>query len=440
MQNVLTACMNIPQTTLQPSKGIHPLFIIGALFFVFGFVTWLGSVLIPYLRIACELTNSYQSYFVAFAFYISYFIMAIPSSWVLKYTGFKKGMALGLLIMAIGSLLFIPAALTRMYSLFLVGLFVQGTGLSILQTASNPYVTILGPKESAAKRISIMGICNGIAGVIGPSILGAIVLNDVDGLDTKIKAMSGVQKIAALNELSHKAILPYAVILIALLVLAVMVYYSSLPDVDAEEDEATGAANKHKTNIFQFPHLIIGVITLFLYVGVEVIAGDTIIGYGSSQGIAMSTAKFFTSFTLIAMLVGYVIGIICIPRYFTQQRALVFSSVLALFFALIALFTNGYVSITFIALLGLANSLMWPSIWPLAIDGLGRFTKTGSSLLIMAVGGGAILPLIYGRLADHWNSPHQAYWLVVPCYIMIGYFAVRGHKVGKNEVVPKKVN
>ena len=423
--------MNLTPTAEHYKKGIHPLFIIGALFFVFGFVTWLGSVLIPYLRIACELTSSYQSYFVAFAFYISYFVMAIPSSWVLKYTGFKKGMAIGLLIMAIGALLFIPAALTRMYSLFLVGLFVQGTGLSILQTASNPYVTILGPRESAAKRISIMGICNGIAGVVGPSILGAVVLNDVDEMDVKIKVLTGAQKIAALNELSHKVILPYVVILVALLIMAVMIYYSSLPDVDAEEDEATGAANKHKTSIFQFPHLIIGVITLFLYVGVEVIAGDTIIGYGTSQGIAMSTAKFFTSFTLIAMLVGYIIGIICIPKYFTQQQALAFSAALALFFALMALFTNGYVSITFIVLLGLANSLMWPSIWPLAIDGLGRFTKIGSSLLIMAIGGGAILPLVYGRLTDHLGSAHQAYWLVVPCYIMICFYALKGHKIGK---------
>jgi len=431
--------MSVSPTPVS-KKSIHPLFIIGALFFVFGFVTWLGSVLIPYLRIACQLTSSYQSYLVAFAFYISYFVMAIPSSWVLKYTGFKKGMAVGLLIMAIGSLLFIPAALTRMYSLFLVGLFVQGTGLSILQTASNPYVTILGPKESAAKRISIMGICNGIAGVIGPSILGAVVLNDVDALDEKIKVMSGAQKIAALNELSHKVILPYAVILIALLIMAIMIYYSSLPDVEAEEDEATGIANKHKTSIFQFPHLIIGVITLFLYVGVEVIAGDTIIGYGTSQGIPMSIAKFFTSYTLIGMLIGYVIGIICIPKYISQQKALVFSSVLALLFASAALLTHGYVSIAFIALLGLANSLMWPSIWPLAIDGLGRFTKIGSSLLIMAVGGGAILPLIYGRLSDLWHSPHQAYWLVVPCYLVIGFYALKGHKIGKNKMIAEKVD
>ena len=212
---------------------------------------------------------------------------------------------------------------------------------------------------------------------------------------------------------------------------AALVYFSSLPEIDTElEDEAAGISNKHKTNIFQFPHLIIGVITLFLYVGVEVIAGDTIINYGASQGIPMSTAKFFTSLTLVGMLVGYIVGIICIPKYISQRQALKISAFCAIIFALGALFTKGYTSISFVALLGLANSLMWPSIWPLAIDGLGKFTKIGSSLLIMAIGGGAILPLIYGRLADKYSF-HQAYWLVVPCYIMIVFYAIKGYKLGK---------
>ncbi|MBS1749948.1 MAG: sugar MFS transporter [Bacteroidetes bacterium] len=424
--------MNInPGPPLSEKKGIHPLIIIGVLFFVFGFVTWLGSVLIPYLRIACQLEDVVSSYLVAFAFYISYFIMALPSSVVLKYTGYKKGMALGLLIMAAGALLFIPAALSRTYSVFLIGLFVQGTGLSILQTASNPYVTILGPRESAAKRISIVGICNGIAGAVAPLILGAIVLGDADKLQNSIDKISGVEKLAALNALAHRVIMPYTIMVVLLALLAALVYFSKLPEIDTSlEDEATGISNKHKTNIFQFPHLVIGVITLFLYVGVEVIAGDTIINYGASLGIPMSTAKFFTSLTLVGMLIGYIVGIICIPKYFSQRQALKFSAFCALAFALGALFTSGYTSICFVALLGFANSLMWPSIWPLAIDGLGKFTKVGSSLLIMAIGGGAVLPLIYGKLADKYSF-HQAYWLVVPCYVVIAYYAIRGYRVGK---------
>ena len=409
---------------------INPIVIIGALFFVFGFVTWLNSVLIPYLKIACEL-NNFESYLVAFAFYISYLVMAVPSAWILKLTGFKKGMSAGLLVIAIGALVFIPAALTRTYALFLIGLFIQGTGLAILQTASNPYITILGPSESAAKRISIMGICNKIAGSVAPIILGAIALKDADALVERIKTMDVAQKAVELNELASRVITPYIVIVIVLIILAVLVHYSTLPEVDTDqEDETVHLANTNKTNIFQFPHLLLGAFTLFLYVGVEVLAGDTIIGYGSSQGIPLATAKFFTTCTLFAMLIGYVIGIISIPKYIKQDKALQISAVLGLIFALAAIFTSGYVSVLCIALLGLANSLMWPAIWPLAIADLGRFTKIGSSFLIMGIAGGAILPLIYGRLADVSN-PQHAYWILVPCYLVIWFFASIGHKIRK---------
>ncbi len=405
-----------------------PMIIIGALFFIFGFVTWLSSVLIPYLKIACEL-NNFESYLVVFSFYISYLVMAIPSAWVLKITGFKKGMSLGLLLMAAGALIFIPAAMTRTYELFLLGLFVQGSGLAVLQTAANPYVTILGPRESAAKRISIMGICNGIAGAIAPIILGAVILNDSDRLQNKLGAMQGMQKIAELNTLAELVIQPYLIMSGILLLLSVMIYFSDLPEIDTdEEDESLLSANTHKKSIFQFPHLVLGVFTLFLYVGVEVIAGDTIINYGASQGIALSTAKFFTSLTLTGMLGGYVIGIICIPKYFSQEKALKASSILGIIFAVAAIFTEGYVSVLFIAMLGLANSLMWPAIWPLAIADLGRFTKIGSSMLIMAIGGGAVLPLLYGHLADLFN-PNFAYWMVIPCYLFILYYAIHGHKI-----------
>jgi glucose/galactose transporter len=421
------------ETLVTPSvdgtvKSSRPIMIIGALFFVFGFVTWLNSVLIPYLKIACEL-NNFESYLVAFSFYISYLVMAIPSSWVLKVTGFKKGMAAGLIIMAVGALVFIPAALTRTYVLFLLGLFIQGTGLAVLQTASNPYITIIGPRESAAKRISIMGICNKVAGAIAPIALGAITLKDADTLTARLHTMDVVQKAAELNELASRVIMPYILIILVLVVLAVLVYFSSLPEIDAdEEDEALAAANTNKTSIFQFTHLLLGVLTMFLYVGAEVIAGDTIISYGASQGIALSTAKFFTSVTLIAMITGYIIGIITIPRYFRQESALKFSALLGVVLVIAAVLTDGYTSVLLIASLGLANSLMWPSIFPLAIAGLGRFTKIGSSLLIMGIAGGAVMPLLYGYLVDSFN-PQHAYIILIPAYLFIWYYAVKGHKV-----------
>lgn len=408
-----------------------PIIIIGSLFFIFGFVTWLNSVLIPYLKIACEL-NNFESYLVAFAFYISYFVMAIPSAKVLKFTGFKKGMAAGLGIMALGALIFIPATTSRTYSLFLLGLFVQGTGLAILQTASNPYITILGPRESAARRISIMGICNKVAGAIAPIVLGAITLKNADVLTQSLHTMTDAQKALELDALAHRVILPYVVIIAVLVLLAVLINFSTLPEIDTEhEDETVAKANTHKTSVFQFPHLVLGVLTLFLYVGVEVLAGDTIISYGASQGIALSTAKFFTTCTLVAMIVGYIIGIITIPKYIKQETALKYSAVLGVIFSVAAILTSGYTSVLFIALLGLANSLMWPSIWPLAIAELGRFTKIGSSLLIMGIAGGAIIPLVYGGLADALKSTRLAYVILIPSYLYILYYATIGNKIRK---------
>lgn len=404
--------------------------IIGLLFFIFGFVTWLNSTLITFLKTACELSNV-EAYLVTFAFYISYFVMALPSSWVLHKTGFKGGMALGLIVMAAGTLFFIPAAMNREYGLFLTGLFIQGTGLAILQTASNPYVTILGPYESAARRISIMGICNKVAGAIGPLILGAIVLKDADVMNAKLTSITdAIQRSLLLDQMATRVIMPYTIMAIVLVVIALLVRFSPLPDIDTDKADADLASDKRK-NIFHFPHLILGFFAIFFYVGAEVIAGDSIILYGNKgQGIAMEAAKVFTSYTLIAMVIGYIIGILLMPRIIKQERALAISSVLSIVFTLAALFTQGFTSVFFIAILGLSNAVMWPAIWPLAMKGLGRFTKTGSALLIMGIAGGATIPLLYGRLADIPYVGYQtAYWILVPCYIFILYYAVSGHKL-----------
>lgn len=423
------AAATAPATTVPAtSQSSKSIVIIGSLFFIFGFVTWLNSVLIPYLRIACELTN-FEAYLVAFAFYISYLVMAVPSAWVLKATGFKKGMSAGLLVMGLGALLFVPAALTRTYGLFLLGLFVQGTGLAMLQTAANPYITILGPRESAARRISIMGICNKVAGALAPIALGAVALKDADALVKRLGSLSAAAKAAELDALAARVVTPYLLMLAVLGMLAALIYFSSLPEIDTDhEDEAVAAANTNKSSIFHFPHLLLGALAMFFYVGVEVIAGDTIISYGASQGIALATAKFFTTCTLVAMIVGYGIGIVAIPRFISQEKALQVSAVTGVVFALGAIFTAGYTSVLFISLLGLANSLIFPAIWPLAIAGLGRFTKLGSSLLIMAIAGGAVLPPLYGLLADHF-TPRSAYWLVVPCYLFLLFYGTAGHKV-----------
>lgn len=399
--------------------------IIGVLFFIFGFVTWLNGILIPYLKIACELTN-FQAFYVAFAFYISYTVMALPSAWILKKTGFKNGMVLGLFIMAIGTAMFIPAAISRIYEVFLLGLFIMGSGLAILQTASNPYITIIGPPESAAKRISIMGISNKVAGAIAPLILAYFILHDGDAFVQNLETLNYSDKIIALNNLASRVITPYIFITVALILLSIMIYYAPLPEVEHEQEDEISSSSSKK-NIFQFPNLILGVIALFFYVGAEVIAGDTIIRYGITLGIPINTAKVFTSLTLASMIGGYIIGIILIPKYLSQQKALAYSAILGISLSIAAIYTSPFVSVTLIALLGFANALVWPAIWPLALHGLKNHIKTGSAMLIMAISGGAILPLAWGKLADVYNA-QSAYWVMIPLYIFILFYAIKGHK------------
>jgi MFS transporter, FHS family, L-fucose permease len=413
----------------QTSKStLLPILIIGTLFFIFGFVTWLNSTLILYLKLACQLSYI-ESFLVTGAFYVSYFVMALPSSWILQKTGFKRGMMLGLIIMSAGAFIFIPAAHTRIYGLFLTGLFIIGTGLSILQTASNPYITIVGPIESAAKRISIMGICNKLAGVLAPIIFGSILLVNTNTFEKDLQILDLAQKNLRLNELASRIVIPYVIMAIIFAIFAFLISKSGLPEIEEEQDTDTASSKPGaKTSILQFPNLILGVIALFLYVGVEVMAGDTIGLYGHSQGIEMSQARFFSVFTLSAMVIGYVIGILTIPKLISQSKALAVSATTGILFGILVIITHGYVSVLFIALLGLANALMWPAIWPLAIHGLGKYTKVGSAMLIMAIAGGALLPLAYGWLSDHIFGPQIAYCIMVPCYAFILYYSLRGYK------------
>jgi FHS family L-fucose permease-like MFS transporter len=439
-------------STISKKDYIFSVTIIGLFFFIFGFVTWLNGILIPFLRTACEL-NDFEAYFVTFAFYVSYLVMALPSSMVLKKTGFKTGMSLGLWIMAAGSLIFIPAAMSRTFGLFLLGLFVEGTGLALLQTASNPYITIIGPPESAAKRISIMGIANKFAGAIAPIILASIILKDSSVLQEKLaQATDAAARSGLLDELAGRVIMPYIVMSVILILLGLLLRFAHLPEIDTDaEDTTSGDSNAKKTSIWQFPHLVLGVIALFFYVGVEVIAGDSIIRYGQSIGIHMDSAKYFTSLTLLSMIIGYIIGITCIPKYLSQVTALKICTILGVAFSLGAIFTPAHivftmsfidimtfksielvlpVTVLFVALLGLANALVWPAMWPLALAGLGRFTKTASAMLVMAIAGGAIIPLLYGKLAVSFST-QTAYWICVPSYLILMYYAFIGHKAGK---------
>lgn len=435
-----TVTMNLPPKQAGYAQSMA---IIGMLFFVFGFVTWLNGTLIQFFRIVCEL-NVAQALLVTMAFFMAYFFLSIPSSFILNKTGFKNGMALGLLIIAVGSLIFIPAANARSFGIFLTGLFVQGAGLALLQTASNPYASIIGPKESAAKRISILGICNKSAGALAPLILSSIVLKGAEKLEADIAAaVDATQKNALLDSLASRVIAPYLVIAIILAILAFLLKRSSLPEIDTNaEDASTAAATHGKTSVFQFPQLVLGVICIFMYVGVEVMAGDVIGQYGTSLGMSVDDSKYFTSFTLVAMLVGYVIGIATIPKYLSGKKGLQISAVLGVIFTIAAYFNTGASAVTFIALLGLANALMWPAIFPMAIDGLGRFTKIGSALLVMGIVGGGVLPQVYAGMFNErsmfnflYSSSidfrHAFLYCMVPCYLYILFYALAGDKIGK---------
>ncbi|NOT51450.1 MAG: sugar MFS transporter [Chitinophagaceae bacterium] len=414
----------------QRPNYIFPLVVIGSLFFIFGFVTWANGSLIPFLQIACELTQA-QSFYVTSAFFASYFIMALPASYILKKLGFKNGMSLGLFIMAIGALLFIPAANSRSYPLFLIGLYVIATGLTLLQTASNPYVTVLGPIESAAKRISIMGVCNKIAGILAILILGGIILKNADAFKAKLATLTGAAKEAELDALASRIVGPYIIIAIAFAVLAVIIYFIKLPEVKDEEQDAKDHVPTNKKNILQFPHLVLGAIAIFFYVGVEVISYDTFANFGVSIGYTLDEAKTFATFTGYALIAGYLLGIFLIPKYISQRKALIISVILSMLLVVIAILNKGMIAVVCFALLGFSNAIMWPAIWPLAIQGLGRFTKIGAALLIMGIVGGAILPPLYGKLTEATGSNQTAYLMMIPCYLYILYYALAGYKAGK---------
>ncbi|WP_367753474.1 sugar MFS transporter [Flavobacterium sp. WC2430] len=432
-------------STQEKNTTLIPIMIIGGLFFIFGFVTWINGALIPFMKTINELTSA-QSLLVASASYISFVIMALPASYILSKVGYKKGMSLGLFIMGFGALVFIPAAEARTYWMFLSGIFIQGAGMTLLQTASNPYITILGPIESAAKRISIMGIANKVAGALGSLVFGAILLSGIDEVKEKLNVVDASEKTQLLDTMADSVVIPYLVMAIVLFVLGVLIRKAPLPDVEAEPIKKVNDGETTQTSIFQFPHLWLGVLTLFMYVGVEVIAGDTIIAYGISLGFPVADAKFFTTFTLMAMVATYTLGVFLIPKYITQALALRISAILGIVLSFCIVFSSGFASILFVAALGIANALIWPAIWPLTLNGLGKFTKTASALLIMAISGGAIIPPLYGKLVDSNKAQFIAqgmnealatatastkgYWILLPCYIIILYYAIAGHKVG----------
>ena len=410
---------------------IGPMIIIGVLFFIMGFFTWLNGPLISFVKVAFTL-DDINAFLVPFAFYLSYFVLALPAGAVLKRTGMKRGMVLGLFVMAVGAALFGAFVRIRVYPGALAGLFVIGAGLSLLQTASNPYISILGPIESAAQRIGIMGICNKIAGAIAPLAFGVLVLKGIDAFLDKVTAMPiGPEREALLNDFAARVFWPYMAVAGLLAVIAVVIVFSTLPEIKPAGANSENSVGHAKGGIFSFPHLWLGVLCLFVYVGVEVMAGDAINTYGQGFGLPLQVTSHFTTYTMVAMLVGYLVGSALIPRVVSQQRYLAVSAVLGVLFALGAYITHGYASVAFVAALGFANAMMWPAIFPLAIKGLGRHTEAASALLIMGIVGGALIPQVFVHLKQMIDFQLAFLCVMVPCYLYILYYGLAGHRIGQ---------
>lgn len=406
---------------------------LGCLFFIFGLVSWVNSILIPYFKVACELESGVQIYLVTFSFYIAYLVMTVPASFLLRRTGYKKGTMAGLWIMAAGALMFWPAAAARSYPLFLVALFIIGTALAILQSVANPFVTIIGPHESAAKRISAMGICNKFAGIIAPLLFAALVIRPEDeAVMSQVGSglLSGAAKDAALDRMIMGVVPPYTGLAILLFIFGILFYRSPIKDINPDRDNRTSTGENDRKSVWSYPYLVLGVAALFAHLGSQQISVSTIIGYAQSMGMDLETAKIFPSFTLACILIGYLAGVVLIPKYLSQQKSLVICTVTGLVLSVLVLVLPEKASIWSLVLLGIPNSLIYAGIWPLAIRGLGKWTSLGSSLLVMALCGNAVLSLLYGAVSDHL-SLQASYWLLVPCFVYMVFYAVYGYKIEK---------
>jgi glucose/galactose transporter len=421
------------QTHDNKSEMVKSLAIIGGLFFIMGFFTWLNGPLLTFVRLAFEL-DDVNAFLILMVFYLSYFALALPASWILGRTGLKKGISLGLVLMAIGAAAFGQFATHRWYPGALGGLFTIGGGLALLQTAINPYVSIVGPIESGAQRIALMGICNKTAGILAPLLLGSIVLRGIGDLATRVQNADAAGRERLLDAFAANIYAPYLIMAGILLLIAVGALRSPLPELDPSlvnaAPDAGDQTQGEARSIFHVPHLWLGVLCLFVYMGAEVMAGDAIGAYGRGFDLPLDETKFFTSFTLGAMLVGYLCGLAATPRFLSQQAYLALSALLGLAFVAAAFLTHGYVSVGFVAMLGFANAMMWPAIFPLAIRGLGRLTETGSALLIMGIAGGAIIPQAFAVLKQYYGFQAVFALLMAPCYLYIFYFAWRGYRVG----------
>lgn len=389
-----------------------PLAFVGMMFFSLGFALGINSFLIPVLQTSLSLSSG-VAYLLLAATFLPFIIFGYPAAKTISVIGYKKTMALSFLIFAAAFVLFVFSAKQNSFPLFLLASFVSGAANAYLQASVNPYITILGPLESAAKRISMMGICNKLAWPVAPLFFAMVVANP-----------DNVQ-IADLY-------VPFYIIITVFLGLGVISLLAPLPEVTAAGEDESSAADcpyaAKKTSIWQFPHLVLGALTLFIYVGVETLSLSTAVDYAKS--LQLANPDLYAWIPSIGMVIGYICGIIFIPKYMSQDMAMHICAWIGVLGSLAIVLMPAEISIWAIFLMALGCSLMWPALWPLAMADLGKFTKAGAGLLTMAIAGGAVIPTVFGFLKDA-TTPQQAYWLALPCFLFILYYGVAGYKIRK---------
>ncbi len=416
--------MTTTDATLRAKTPWGAVLLFCLLFAIFGFVTWLNGPLITFSKLAFSLSDV-EAFLVPSVFYLSYFFLALPSAFILRKTGMKAGMALGLLAMAVGAAGFGQFASMRMFPPTLVSLFIIGAGLSLLQTASNPYISVLGPIESGAQRIALLGIFNKLAGALAPVVIGTLILNGIGQMQDQVAAApTTAAREVLLNAFANRIHIPYLAMGAFLAVIAFFVYKSPLPNISDDANPGTG-----KSFAAAIPQMFFGFLAIFFYVGVEVMAGDAVGTYGSLFNLPIDQTKFFTTFTMVTMLLGYICGLIAIPRFVSQEKYLAFSAVLGILFSIGAFLTKGYTSVAFVWALGFANAMMWPAIFPLGIRGLGKLTEFGAAFLVMGIIGGAVIPQLFAHLKAIYNFQLVFVCLMVPCY---AYILLFGLVAGRN--------
>ena len=397
-------------------------FFLVSLFFMWAFLTALNDILVPFVKELFDFGYT-EAALVQFCFFGAFFIMGYPASLILDKYGYKTGIVIGLALMGVGALLFYPASVMVYYPLFLGALFVLATGVTMLQVAANPYVAVLGSPETAASRLNLAQGVNSVAKVIAPIFGGALILSGIDGLPKEQQA-EAVQ-------------MPYVGLAIALFVLAGVFAFITLPnlrDLDSVK-ESNKIAVKGKNSIFDFPYLLLGAGAIFMYVGAEVTVASfmvSFLGEESIAGLDKESASKYLSFYWGGLMVGRFVGAAILQKI-KSQTLLAIMAVAAILFLITGITMTGWTAGWAIILIGFCNSIMWSNIFTLAIDGLGKFTSKGSGLLVMAIVGGAFVPLLHGYLADRIGL-QSSYVVAIFCYVYILFYAVSGYKIGKAKV------